>query len=243
MAGSGKPAPPFLCFAPFFSVPVTACGGSASFPLHVTGSRSILSLQHTREVIMADTHKRNLVVCCDGTWNTPDQKDRDRIAPTNVVKMARAVLTKRDGLSAEIEEQGVTIVPQAVFYDTGLGTGENDYGPDQTPESGGWGSKFSSAFDSLKSGGKNTGLKDRLLEAVDKLAGGAGGLGMSDKIKDAYRWLCDNYKEGDQIFLFGFSRGAYTVRSLSGLIDLCGLVPAHDEEALEEAWDLSLARR
>lgn len=187
---------------------------------------------------MTHALKRNLVVCCDGTWNTPDQKDRQRIAPTNVVKMARAILTPRDGMYFDLGKQGVTIALQEVFYDTGLGTGENHYGPDQTPEKSGWSSKFSSAYNSLRGGDEDTGLKDRLLAAVDKLAGGGGGLGISEKIIDGYRWLSDNYQEGDRIFLFGFSRGAYTVRSLSGLIELCGLVPAGDEAAINDAWDL-----
>lgn len=186
---------------------------------------------------MAHTSNKNLVVCCDGTWNTPDQKDRDRIAPTNVVKMARAVLTTRDELHSALCERGVTVAPQLVFYDTGLGTGENEYGPSQAPKKSAWGSKFSSAFSSLKSGDEDIGWRDKLAEAMDKLAGGGGGLGISEKIKDAYRKLCDNYQKGDQIFLFGFSRGAYTVRSLSGLIDLCGLVPAGDEAALKDAWE------
>ena len=52
----------------------------------------------------------------------------------------------------------------------------------------------------------------------------------------AYRELCDHYEDGDQIFLFGFSRGAYTVRSLCGLIDYAGLL---DSAGLKEneIWD------
>lgn len=45
------------------------------------------------------------------------------------------------------------------------------------------------------------------------------------KIRDAYAFIAQNYAEGDQICLFGFSRGAYTVRKISGLINRLGLLP------------------
>ncbi len=58
----------------------------------------------------------------------------------------------------------------------------------------------------------------------DKWVGGALGAGVSDNIMQAYRFLVNNWAEGDKIYLFGFSRGAYTVRSLAGLINLFGLL-------------------
>ncbi|MEO5805577.1 DUF2235 domain-containing protein [Devosia sp.] len=54
---------------------------------------------------------------------------------------------------------------------------------------------------------------------------GAFGLGLLDKIEAAYRFLIFNYEPGDEIFIFGFSRGAFTARSLAGLIRKCGIVP------------------
>ena len=60
----------------------------------------------------------------------------------------------------------------------------------------------------------------RLLRAI----GGAFGWGLSRKILDAYTFLVMNYKDGDRIFLFGFSRGAFAVRSLAGMICRCGLL-------------------
>nr|WP_322712368.1 DUF2235 domain-containing protein [Nostoc sp. ChiSLP03a]MDZ8213642.1 DUF2235 domain-containing protein [Nostoc sp. ChiSLP03a] len=47
-----------------------------------------------------------------------------------------------------------------------------------------------------------------------KVLGGATGLGIDRNIEDGYRFLSLNYVRGDKIYLFGFSRGAYTVRSL-----------------------------
>ncbi len=56
------------------------------------------------------------------------------------------------------------------------------------------------------------------------LLGGAFGYGLSDNVQDGYRWLCETWRAGDEIWLFGFSRGAYTARSLGGLIRKCGLL-------------------
>jgi uncharacterized protein (DUF2235 family) len=59
---------------------------------------------------------------------------------------------------------------------------------------------------------------------LDRWSGGALGEGLDDNIFDAYRFLIANYEVGDEIFLFGFSRGAFTVRSIAGMIRKCGIV-------------------
>jgi uncharacterized protein (DUF2235 family) len=59
---------------------------------------------------------------------------------------------------------------------------------------------------------------------LDKFGGGAFGWGLDGAIQAAYRFLCLNYDPGDRIYLFGFSRGSYTVRSLAGLIYNVGLL-------------------
>ena len=58
---------------------------------------------------------------------------------------------------------------------------------------------------------------------VEKLVGGAFGAGLFQKIKDGYSYISSVYEPGDEVFLFGFSRGAYTARSLAGMIAACGL--------------------
>jgi uncharacterized protein (DUF2235 family) len=60
---------------------------------------------------------------------------------------------------------------------------------------------------------------------IDRLLGGAIGQGLFQKIRDGYTVIARSFQDGDQIFLFGFSRGAYTARSLAGMIAVCG-VPA-----------------
>ncbi len=58
---------------------------------------------------------------------------------------------------------------------------------------------------------------------IARLIEGATGEGLLQKIKTAYTKICHAYEMGDEIFLFGFSRGAYTVRSLAGMIASCGI--------------------
>lgn len=115
---------------------------------------------------------KRLVIFCDGTWNRADQSTNGVPCPTNVVKLALRVASRDDA------------IPQLVYYDQGVGTG-------------------------------NT---------IDRLTGGAFGRGLEDNIYAAYLFLMFNYEPGDEIFLFGFSRGAFTVRSLAGMIRKCGIL-------------------
>lgn len=59
---------------------------------------------------------------------------------------------------------------------------------------------------------------------LNRAIGGAFGLGVDRNIEEAYRFLAFNYEIGDEIYIFGFSRGAYTARSLCGLLRLTGLL-------------------
>jgi uncharacterized protein (DUF2235 family) len=74
--------------------------------------------------------------------------------------------------------------------------------------------------------------------AVDRLSGGAFGDGLEDNIYDAYRFLIANYEPGDEIYLFGFSRGAFTARSIGGMIRKCGILDRACVQRYVEARDL-----
>jgi len=139
---------------------------------------------------------KRLVVCCDGTWNTPDQKDRGVMRPTNVVKIARWVMP-----------QDANGVAQRVHYDRGVGTGD----------------------------------------VVDRAFGGMFGVGLGHNVREAYEFLSRNYDEGDHVFLFGFSRGAYTVRRVVGMIRKCRLLPEIRDDAtrtaaIEEGYEVYTRR-
>jgi uncharacterized protein (DUF2235 family) len=64
------------------------------------------------------------------------------------------------------------------------------------------------------------------------IAGGAIGVGLKRNVIDLYTFLCRNYEQGDKIFCFGFSRGAFTIRVLAGLITNQGVVQADSEAEL-----------
>ncbi len=130
---------------------------------------------------------KRLVICADGTWNVRDQVDRTsgKRLPTNVTKVARAILPRTKGGTDQI-----------VFYHDGLGTG----------------------------GG------------LDRVTGGAFGRGIEANVRDLYRSIVYNFLEGDELFLFGFSRGAFTVRTLAGFMNLVGLIEKDDDYYLPDIY-------
>lgn len=72
----------------------------------------------------------------------------------------------------------------------------------------------------------------------ERLRGGAFGVGLSRNVIDAYRFLVETYQPDDELFLFGFSRGAFTARSLAGLVRNCGIVRRDQTDRIKEAWTL-----
>ena len=72
---------------------------------------------------------------------------------------------------------------------------------------------------------------------VNGFMGGAFGQGLDENIRLAYEWLIENYKDGDEIFIFGFSRGAFTARSLAGLIAINGILKAGSPIGVTELFD------
>ena len=59
----------------------------------------------------------------------------------------------------------------------------------------------------------------------------------SNNVREAYGFIADNYRPGDEIFLFGFSRGAYTARSLAGLIGRVGVLQKYEMERFIDVWE------
>lgn len=72
---------------------------------------------------------------------------------------------------------------------------------------------------------------------TDRILGGAFGFGLFHNVLAGYRFLAQNYEPGDEIFIVGFSRGAYTARSLAGMVARVGLLTkaALVEEKLPQA--------
>jgi len=136
---------------------------------------------------------KRIVICCDGTWNSPDQTRGGTLCPTNVVRFAKAVQTTANN------------VRQLTYYDAGIGS------------SGGW---------------------------LDRRIDGATGRGLERNLREAYAYLSRVYDgdAGDEIFLLGFSRGAFTVRSLAGLIVNSGVLRPEHQPMIDAAMALYRSR-
>jgi len=78
----------------------------------------------------------------------------------------------------------------------------------------------------------------RLGREWSRIKGMAFGAGFKANVLDAYRYLMESYADGDRVYLIGFSRGAYTVRALAGLLDGYGLLCRGNEGHLPYAWRL-----
>lgn len=72
----------------------------------------------------------------------------------------------------------------------------------------------------------------------DRLRGGMFGVGLSANVKACHAFLTDHYAPGDELYLFGFSRGAFTARSLAGLIGNSGIVRPEHRGQLGEAYTI-----
>jgi hypothetical protein len=73
---------------------------------------------------------------------------------------------------------------------------------------------------------------------LDRVFGGAFGAGLAHAVCDCYRFLVLNHEPGDRIYLFGFSRGAYTARSLAGMVRNCGILMPQNFGRLGDAFRL-----
>jgi uncharacterized protein (DUF2235 family) len=99
-------------------------------------------------------------------------------------------------------------VPQIVIYSQGVGSNIDALGGD--------------------------GFMDGLTEGLNKMLGGVFGEGLEDSIVDAYLRLAFNYEAGDEIYVFGFSRGAFCARSFAGMVNAAGIV---SRMHADKAWD------
>lgn len=71
---------------------------------------------------------------------------------------------------------------------------------------------------------------------LDRLLGGGMGIGLEENVREAYSFIANNYDTGDEIYIFGFSRGAYTARSLAGLINEIGLLRKESLHVFPEVY-------
>jgi uncharacterized protein (DUF2235 family) len=72
---------------------------------------------------------------------------------------------------------------------------------------------------------------------VNGVLGSAFGKGLDENIRLAYEWFVENYTDGDEIFIFGFSRGAFTARSLAGFVAIDGILKPGSPIGVAELFD------
>jgi len=85
------------------------------------------------------------------------------------------------------------------------------------------------------------GALTRATRIATRFAGQAFGYGLETDIRDAYVFLMNNFEEGDRVFLFGFSRGAYTARAVASLLRMYGLIPKGNESLVLYAIRMLMA--
>lgn len=137
---------------------------------------------------------KQLILLLDGTWNDAEEGPSD----TNIVRLRELINQSLSGRA--VASAGKTFASSRA-YDSGA-----------EPASG---ERQRFVFYER---GVGTGFwKDQLL-------GGAFGAGLGNNVRRAYKFLSSNYETNDDIFIFGFSRGAYTARSLVGMIFAAGLL-------------------
>lgn len=93
---------------------------------------------------------------------------------------------------------------------------------------------------------EGVGVASNISKFADKLVqllGGGFGRGLDRKVEGAYRFLVLNYEPDDEIFVFGFSRGAYTARSLCGLIRKCGILRRDSFDKVPQALTIYRDKR
>jgi len=159
---------------------------------------------------------RNIVICSDGTGNSFQRHE------SNVARLVQHLaLGNHD--------------TQVVVYDQGIGTDDRRW---QEIEQYANTIGDRSALEVLHAPNES---RFRPLERSSLVFGLAFGYGLAENVRQMYQALARLYDEGDHLFLFGFSRGAFTVRALAGLLYRCSL-PArdrHDDARLfDRAWAL-----
>lgn len=76
----------------------------------------------------------------------------------------------------------------------------------------------------------------------DRIIGGIWGAGSTARLRTVYKSLCENYEPGDEIALFGFSRGAFTARAIAALIGTVGIIRHNQLDQIDQAFSLHHGR-
>lgn len=149
---------------------------------------------------------KTLVICIDGTWNAPNQTDKDPVTQeesttkSNVIKTWEGITQQKLNASRPYGTIAkLAAIDGEAMYLNGVGSR---------------GSQKKRDFD------------------------GSTGTGTAERIIDAYRFIAERWEEGDKIFAFGFSRGAFAVRSAMGFLNHVGLPLTRAITKIDDIYDL-----
>ncbi len=168
------------------------------------------SVRTEGEQIASSMAKKRIILLLDGTWNDSDAGPID----TNIVRLRELIARSLDRKS-ELTKHVTAVL-------------------DGTPKLVA-GRTFGGATEHLVFYERGVGTGT----FFDHLKGGAFGEGLSANVRRAYKFLSFFYEAEDEVFIFGFSRGAYTARSLIGLIGAAGLLKREDctPELEKKVWE------
>src|SRR5947208_216222 len=164
---------------------------------------------------MANYVCRRLILFLDGTWND----DEEDLPATNVVYLRELLFW---GLQRRLDHKEKA--DQEDFAKLG----------DSLRTKAASGLIFD-GFEYVVYYGRGVGTGPLL----DRMTGGAFGIGLDDDVRRAYKFLSYWFRPGDEIFVFGFSRGAFTARSLCGYLHAVGLLRCEHctPENEKRAWE------
>ena len=196
------------------------------FPIHLDARQTLVKKIETltppppRPPRPPPPKPRDIFIFIDGTWNSSDFEKS-----TNVRKLFEHLTSTPADNRHCLYLPGVgRTVQSAEIYEPGSAVPRNFNGGE---------------VGRLKLPIQNR-LNSRLAEFVNRAVEGGSGLGTWWRIKFAYQFLCRRYRksEGDRVFVFGFSRGAFAARSLVGFISTIGILFEKNLDYLHAAYCL-----
>ncbi|KAM3433320.1 hypothetical protein NHJ13734_006502 [Beauveria thailandica] len=150
--------------------------------------------------------KKRIILCCDGTWFDSDDGFNKATSKNGATVQVASNVTR---ISRCFKRRCSDGTLQIINYESGVGTGSN-------------------TIDTLTGGAFGLGLTQVCIARINfwlaRVAPSNVYAYLAQRVREAYAFLCANYADGDEIILLGWSRGAFTVRSVAGIIGKLGLL-------------------
>lgn len=179
--------------------------------------------------------KKRIIICLDGTWNEPSQ------------------CTNIHWIYNNIDTNNAAAIPQIREYVIGIGAADKD---EEAVTGGSLEEMFKSITEAYNSSTKESSiveeLKERASDIAEKIFGGPLGVGLDRQIAEGHQFVQNEWKPGDELFIFGFSRGAEAARALAlklgskveieflGVFDTVAALGLPGVELIDDMYDISI---